>query len=345
VDCHAFDGQVVRLERLKDLADRFVRVRLTRIDEVDLNLFDFDYDLTFMVFFLSPEGKVYARYGGRDGESPDRRQSLDGLRYTMQSVLRMHERQEPAFAPQARQAPRFLREVSGARRPGQCLHCHQVKEVLDAAMQRAGQWSRDQVWRYPLPENLGLELEVDRGNVVKAVTGGSPAAAAGLRSGDVVHRLGGVPIHSFADAQFALDRAPKGGAIELAWQRGDRAMRDKLSLPEGWRKTDVSWRASVRRLVAAARLSGKDLTPQEKQALGLSANQLAFRHWEVVHSQAKAAGVRGGDVILGVDDKQLDTDVSGFQRYIERNYLVGDQVTVNLLRDGKRLNLPMTFLR
>ena len=37
--------------------------------------------------------------------------------------------------------------------------------------------------------------------------------------------------------------------------------------------------------------------------------------------------------------------MDGFLRYIERNYLVGDQVTVNVLRDGKRLNLPMTLRR
>src|SRR5438067_12657941 len=100
-----FDGQVVRLERIQEVADKFVRVRLTRIDDVDLNLFDFDYDLTFMVFFLNAEGKVYARYGGRDAEGPDKRQSLEGLRYTMESVLRMHGRAEKSFAPKARTAP------------------------------------------------------------------------------------------------------------------------------------------------------------------------------------------------------------------------------------------------
>jgi hypothetical protein len=33
------------------------------VDDVDLNTFEFDYDLTFMVFFLNANGKVYARYG------------------------------------------------------------------------------------------------------------------------------------------------------------------------------------------------------------------------------------------------------------------------------------------
>ena len=47
-----------------------MRVRLTRIDGEDLNLFEFDYDLTFMVFFLSADQKVYARYGSRMPTAP-----------------------------------------------------------------------------------------------------------------------------------------------------------------------------------------------------------------------------------------------------------------------------------
>jgi len=73
---------------------------------------------------------------------------------------------------------------------------------------------------YPLPENLGVTLEIDRGNVVKSVVDTTPAAAIGLKAGDLIRRLNGVPIHSFGDAQFALDRAPRTGSIEIAWQRG-----------------------------------------------------------------------------------------------------------------------------
>jgi predicted metalloprotease with PDZ domain len=318
-------------------------VRLTRIDNADLNLFEYDYDLTMMIFFLDAEEKVYARYGGRDAESPDSRQSLAGLHYTMESVLRMHEREEKAFAPKSQEGPKFIRDIGGARRG--CMHCHQVKEALNADLHRTGKWTRDAAWRYPLPENLGFELEVDRGNVVKAVKDRSPASAAGLKAGDVVQRLNGVPVHSFGDAQYALDRAPKTGAVEIAWQRDDTTLKDKLELPDGWRQSDISWRPSMQRLVPSVRLAGKDLTPDERKALGLSANQLAFRQRDTVSEQAKAAGVRAGDVILGVDDKTLEGDSIDFSVWVQRHYLVGDRVMVNLLRGGKRMDLPMTLLR
>jgi S1-C subfamily serine protease len=38
-------------------------------------------------------------------------------------------------------------------------------------------------------------------------------------------------------------------------------------------------------------------------------------------------------------------DVIDFLRYVQSNYLIGDRVTINILRDGKRLNLPMDLLR
>jgi hypothetical protein len=308
-----------------------------------VNLFEFDYDLTFMVFFLNAEGRVYARYGGRDAAGPDHRQSLAGLRYTMQSVLRVHGAAEKTFAPRSEAAPRLVRWRSGFRRGGRCLHCHQVKETLNADLQRQGKGAPDLAWRYPLPENVGLVLEVDRGNVVKEVLPGSPAAAAGLKVGDVLRRLGDVPVHSFADVQFALDRAPAAGSITAAWQHDDGTRTGRLAVAEGWRRTDITWRPSVRHLVPSPRLYGKDLTAAERKALGLSPKQLAFRQRDSLSRQAEQAGVRADDIILGFDGRRPEMDAYDFLHYVASHYLVGDQVTVNVLREGKRLDLRMTL--
>ncbi len=298
-----------------------------------------------MVFFLDAGGKVYARYGARDGIDADRRQSLPGLRYTMQSVLEMHRSADKAFAPRSAEGPKFARSRFGfGPRGGRgCLHCHQVKEIQHSALKRAGTWSRDLIHRYPLPDNLGFELDVDRGNVVKAVKDGSPAAAGGLWAGDVVRRIDNVPIHSLADATFALDRAMKATELDVVWQRDGQIRTGKVQLPAGWRKSDISWRASLRELVPYGRLDGFDLGPQERKALGLSPTQLAFRQKQLVTTQARKAGVRGGDIILDVDGRKLAMGVDGFARYIQHNYVVGDRVTLNILRDGKRMDLLMTL--
>src|SRR5262249_35627720 len=216
-----------------------------------------------------------------------------------------------------------LGDPPGGFRGGRCLHCNQVREALNGQLRRSGRWDRDMAWRYPLPENVGIELDVDRGNVVKKVTEKTPASAAGLKAGDVVRRLNGVPIHSFSDAQYALDRAPKAGPVEVVWRHGDEEMKEKLTLPEGWKKSDISWRPSMRFLVPTARLYGEDLTGEEKKKFGLPEKQLAFRQRNSVPEQAKAAGIHGGDVILGFDGKQLEMDMTAFLFWVQRNYLIG----------------------
>jgi predicted metalloprotease with PDZ domain len=323
------------------VADEFVRVRLTRTDGVNLNLFEFDLDLTLMMFFLSAEDKIYARYGGRDGENADNRQSLAGLRYTMKSVLDMHRSETKAFAPRGPDDPALA--ARGKSRG--CVHCHQIKERQYAALERNGQWDRSLVHRYPLPDNLGLFLEVDRGNVVKNVKPGSPADKAGLRKGDVVRELAGVPIHSFGDAQFALDRARKQTTLPITWNRADQTCVAKLDLPAGWQITDLHWRRSVRPWVPSLRLDGKDLTVDEKKALGLAPKQLAYRPRLELHPHVKRAGIQENDIIIGYNGHVLETDVAGFYELVCNHHLVGDNVTINVLRDGKRVDVPMTLIR
>ncbi len=306
-----------------------------------MNLFEFDYDLTFAVFFLNAQNRVYARYGGRDGRDADSRNSLEGLAYTMRSVLAMHERSEPRFAPRTDPQEKYSWNVTGWYGGG-CLHCHQVKEAINEKLVRDGAWHRDRIWRFPLPENVGVRLELDRGNVVAEVRAGTPAERVGLRAGDVLQTLGAVPIHSFADAQFALDKAPESGTLGLTWLRGPELLGATLELAAGWKKTDISWRASLRwQFVPSLPLYGDDLTADEREALGLSAEQLAFRQNDRLQARARQAGFQSDDVIVGLDDKQLDMGVDEFRDYVRRQYLIGDTITLTLIRDGRVLKIPL----
>ena len=314
-------------------------VRLPQLEGIDLNRFQFDYDLTMMVFFLGPDGQVYGRYGGRDGEDPEARLSLAGLRYAMQAALRTHERSEKTPVAKIVERPKFIRDLVGGRRD--CVHCHQINEMQHAALKRQGRWTRDHLWRYPLPDNLGIVLKIDQGDVVERVTRDSPAAKIGIRPGDVIERLAGHPIHSLADAQFALDGAPKSGTLEVVWRHQSKTHRGQLTLSEGWRRTDLSWRRSLQWVVPSARLNGRDLKPQERTSRGLTAKQLAFWEGYPISKEAKAAGVREGDIILGFDGKKLDMTAYQFLSYVRAKYLVDDQVTVDVLRDNKRLKLSM----
>jgi S1-C subfamily serine protease len=77
--------------------------------------------------------------------------------------------------------------------------------------------------------------------------------------------------------------------------------------------------------------------------LNLGPKQLAFRQKKSVPRRALEAGIMGGDIILGVDDRKLEGDVDALLAYVRREYLIGDRITINVLRDGKRMTFPLTL--
>lgn len=331
---------------IADVAKQFVLVRLTRMRGVDLDLFDFDYDLTWMGFFLHPDGRVYGRYGGRDADSADSRVSLAGLRYALQAALAQHRRRRPRQPPPPTKVPRTVEQYPAARRlpRNACIHCHQVYDLCRESRQAAGKWRREELWVYPLPENIGLTLDIDRGDRVARVAADSPAARAGIQTGDRLFTIDGQSIASFADAQYALHRAPAHGTLTIAWQHAEQTRKAVLTLSDGWRKTDLSWRWSLRGVDPPPWVHGDNLSADEKKALGLRVELLAFRQGPFVSEPARQAGIRQNDIILGVDGKRLDMTARQFAAYIRLNYRVGDRVTYNLLRRGKRLDVPLTLI-
>ena len=69
-DCAAFDADVANgSEKVRLFArDRFISVRQVEMKGVDLNQFQFDYDLNWAAMFLNADGTVYARYGTQSAE-------------------------------------------------------------------------------------------------------------------------------------------------------------------------------------------------------------------------------------------------------------------------------------
>lgn len=69
-------------------------------------------------------------------------------------------------------------------------------------------------------EELGLPFEVRlQGQTVAAVVSGGPASAAGVRTGDVILRLGENTLHSQDDVRDFLSAAQPGERVELTVRR------------------------------------------------------------------------------------------------------------------------------
>jgi len=66
-------------------------------------------------------------------------------------------------------------------------------------------------------------LSLPRGAYVGRVNADSPAARAGLRSGDVILELAGQVVQTDADVHRILANAPPGGSVDLLlWREGQR---------------------------------------------------------------------------------------------------------------------------
>jgi hypothetical protein len=116
-----------------------------------------------------------------------------------------------------------------------------------------------------------------------------------------------------------------------------------LQVSEGWKRTNITWRPSLLDILVTPSFYGDDLAAREKKTLGLAERQLAFRQGRPIPPDLKAAGLLQADVILGLDGLGLEMNVKEFLSYLRRNFLAGDRVTVQVLRAGRRIDLPLTL--
>src|SRR5690606_34463816 len=124
-----------------------------------------------------------------------------------------------------------------------CIHCHMIHDAEHLHAQQAGTFTHDMLWRYPLPDNIGLSIAPDSGIRVQEVAADSTAAAAGLQAGEDVTHMNGQPMASIADMQWVLHHLPnEDTTVEVT---GSKSGMQTLTLEAGWKESDISWRGSI----------------------------------------------------------------------------------------------------
>ncbi|MCS7045121.1 MAG: PDZ domain-containing protein [Gemmataceae bacterium] len=231
---------------LKELLKHFVCVKRTSMHDVNLEVFAFDYDLTWWAFLIDAHERVYSRFGGSGDADPASRLSVAGLKYTMRLVLQEHERRRNELPPPPVAVRRPV-DLFGMK--GKCMHCHHVNEnFYKRETPKPRITDLDRLRFLPVPEDVGLTLMIDAGNRIERVIEASPADKAGLRPGDIVWQVGSVPTRSQGDVMWALKLAPKEGRLALVFERNAKRRETSLELAGGWKKPDLSWRRSVSKL-------------------------------------------------------------------------------------------------
>jgi hypothetical protein len=334
---------------LESLQKQFVCVRVVTIDDVDLGLFQFDYDQTWCAFFLNVDGTIYGRYGTRaaSGRNSTTHISVASLRKTMQRVLELHNGYPSNKAqltgkrgpePEYR-APKDIPRVERRH----CIECHQVRGNVLRHRWREKRLTAADIWPFPLPESVGLKMDADDGLRVQAVAPNSPAERAGIAAGDELMTLDGQRLVSQADIQWVLHRAPVEAKVVAALNRGGRGLRKTIVLSGSWKEADLSWRASTWPGLRYG-LHTVPLSAAEKKQADLAADRLALvvKHMEAERTAAlRKAGLRVGDVIIAVDDKAGAMTESQFLAYVRLSHPPGDQVKLTVLRGKERLDLTI----
>jgi len=369
--CAEFDDQVVRRDpEIRNLMDQFVCVRIVQTNGMDLEQFQFDYDLSFSVLLMNADGTMYGRYGSRsDLKEAEKDISMVGFRKTLEGALKLHGRypdNKRYFAgkqghPVDVKRPELLPSLKGKYGPtldydGQvvrsCIHCHQVRDAQRLVYRSAGEpLPPQQLFPNPGPNVLGIALDPRERATVASVAPDSIAESAGMQVGDEILTLDGQAILSIADVQWVLHGAGETAELPALVRRDGKSERLALSLPEGWRqRDDLSWRVTTWELrrMGTGGLVLETATDEQRRAAGLDDDESMALRVKYVgqyneHAVGKNAGFREGDLIVQFGERtdlERETDLLA---YAVQNTRPGEKVKVTVLRGRQRtvIELPM----
>ena len=366
VDCKGFDAEVAKNnQRIVKLAqEAFIAVRQVEMKGVDLSQFQFDYDLNWAAMFLNADGTVYARYGTQSAKGADAYNSIESLEKTMRLVLALHKNYpankselsgklgKPKPYKSALEMPgmKHRNKLAGSTTRNNCVHCHNIHDAEHQQLQALGPLAHDVLWRYPLPDNIGLHIDPTDGCIVKAVQPESPASKAGLLSGDVLTHADGQALTSIADLQWVLHNLPNTRTgVMLKAVRRNHNIDSKLAMPTNWKRTDISWRGSLWSIKPVLAVWCAPMKEERINELNLSegVKPLEVRWINTGRPEgrnAKLAGLQQGDIIVAIEGKPLQMSSEHFNMYIKLKYEVGDNLPLTLLRKGRPMNFnwPLT---
>ncbi|MBA3526433.1 MAG: Do family serine endopeptidase [Sphingomonas sp.] len=192
---------------------------------------------------------------------------------------------------------------------GLAIPAEAAKPVIDA-LRRGERPSRGYlgVGLQPVDEDIApsLGLPKDRGELVRSVQPGAPAALGGIQQGDVILRVNGREVNPDETVSYLIANTRVGSRVPLDIIRGGRAMR--VTVAVGQRPTEEEL---ARELGVEEEGSGQDDAPASpaSQTLGLSLQQLTP---QISRALNLPAGARG--VVISAVDPSSDAAEKGLQR-------------------------------
>src|SRR5436305_2131640 len=344
-----FDAQVVLSPKdspLGKVMSEYVCVRVVRMDDVDIGLFDRDWNNAIYFFVLNADDQIYMRYGGRESQSPDTYNSLESLQIALEQGLVLHQKYlRGELAKQERPKPAFPREMpllverTFARR--QCVECHLIGDFQNIQREKDGVLDKvTHLYRSPDIKTIGIDLDVPKGLVVKEAR--AAVAAAGMKAGDRILAWNGTPVFTFGDVQYRYDKVDRHAEkIQITVERDGKPVELTVALPKRWWWTDLRFRQSS----VDPRLDFEDrpLTEAEKVKLGLKPDSFASQVKYVAEFAKirKTHELKIGDVVAAVDGVESDQWANTAELFLKLHTKAGESAMLDVIREGQRIKMPL----
>lgn len=344
---------------MSDLLEKFICVRFVRMQGVDLDQFQFDYDLTWSGVFLNPDGTVYGRYGARDARDPMSLNSMKGLETMLTRVLEVHanypknkkelKAKRGDKAPYARvediPADLIQNPLKSPNAKQACIHCHMLHDAEQELAVKAKVYAPEKFFRYPLPSSIGLTMDVDAGTTVTEVAADSEAAKAGMLAGDVITHLDGQAILSIADIQWVLHHvADKGDRLECVVQRDGQESKHRIVLKKEWKPESFSWRPSMFSMPPSPGLWVEETSAARRAEAKVPDDQMCVEVKGLFKPAVQRSGLRKGDLIVSIDGDRTRRGEREFHTWLRLHaWKPKSKVELGVWRSGKLETVTITF--
>ena len=188
----------------------------------------------------------------------------------------------------------------------------------------------------PLAKSFGLEKPM--GALVSSVEPKGPAEAAGLKSGDVILKVGDQPVDRSVDVSRAIATMKPGATVKLEVWRDRKLQTINVKVGEMPNEERTATR------------QGGGGTQEEQAKLGLTVRPLTSEEQRMADTEGKLliqqatgpaarAGLQQGDIIIGVAGERIDSIEQ--LRAKTRNLKANDSVALLVEREGAQIFVPL----
>lgn len=183
---------------------------------------------------------------------------------------------------------------------------------------------------------LGIQIEnTDKGPTVRVVAAGSPAEKAGLKVGDILTKIGDTAVKDAQEASAAVQSHKAGDEVAIEVTRDGKTVTVKATLAEG----------------SSVNMQPPSLPNQPDVPNVLNRPMLGVQLEDgtdgpvvrevVAGSPAEKAGLKVGDVLTKIGDTAVK-DAQAASAAVQ-TYKIGDEVSVEVTRDGKTVTVKATL--